>query len=350
MKERYCKKCKEYYVVGEICPKCKTKFRIREIGDEKEEINGIGGWLAFFIFTLFISIIINFIAGIEDVFSVLFDPEILISTKIWLGTLDVLLFVGIISFAVYTIYSFIKLKQNAVSLGKMYLVLLFLTNILAIIFSSLAGIPLAGETSYFDSTSIIFRSLVYSGIWFAYLSWSKRVKTTFPIYHRKTYTIDKILFFGILAIPIAIYLLTLVTLSYSREGSVSKDTTNLIANPLKEEQVKYEPYNEFYKEILKPDYTWYLPIEFKDYPYDIKVDFDIKADRGIDVYFLKSEIDWNIYNQRTDRADEKFSFYEGCKSLGKSSFKGTCVIKNGAGLMVASKGEYTTFTLNLTLW
>lgn len=188
----------------------------------KKEAKGVGGWLSFFIFTLFISVILNVISGIEDVSSVISDPELLFSTKLWLVPLDALLFIGLIGFTIYTIFSLIKLKPNAVSLAKLLLILTFVTNLLLVIFTSVSGEQIP-ESGFIDST-LIFRSLFFGVIWFLYLTYSKRVKNTYPISTRKTYTVDKIMFFSIAAIPIAIYLLAFIGLSHpENKGIVNQE-------------------------------------------------------------------------------------------------------------------------------
>ncbi len=182
--------------------------------DPKEEIKGVEGWLSFFIFTLIVSCVINFIMGIIDVSSIFEDKTLPLTYLYGLAFLDFLYIGGLIGFAIYTIYSFVKLKPNAVFLGKMYLILIFLTNFIGVIFSGVTGEPLANETSFLDSSSMIFRSLIFSVIWFLYLTYSKRVNNTYPKEKRKSYVIDKVFFFCILAIPLVIYLLAFVGTTY----------------------------------------------------------------------------------------------------------------------------------------
>lgn len=163
----------------------------------KEDAKGIGGWLWVFLFTLVASAILNFIVGIADISTVLKSQE---TTQIYnygLAFLDFLYFSGLIGFALYAYYSFVKLKSNAVSLGKMFLILIFLSNILVLVFSKVTGEPLAS------------RSLFYSVIWFLYLTYSKRVENTFPVQNRETYPMDKLYFFTVLAFPFVFYFLAL---------------------------------------------------------------------------------------------------------------------------------------------
>ena len=229
--------------------------------ESKEEIRGVGGWLSFFIFTLCMSIILNFIIGIEDISSVVSDTEVLASTKLWLVPLDALLFIGLIGFTIYTIFSLIKLRPNAVSLAKMLLILTFTTNLLLVVFTSISGEEIP-ESAFIDSASLIFRSLIFSVIWFWYLSVSKRVKNTYPLQTRKTYTIDKILFFGILAIPVVIYFLGFVGLASESSTTMELGESLKIKRTLAENE--YSDGRIFFKNPLnleiQKDYAGVAPL------------------------------------------------------------------------------------------
>lgn len=227
----------------------------------KEELKGVGGWLSFFIFTLVVSIVIDFIVGIEDISSVVSATDILTSSKIWLGTLDVLFFAGIIGFIMYTIYSLSTLKPNAVSLAKMALVMTFTNNLLLVIFTSISGQEIP-ESTIFSNSSVLIRSLIFSVIWFWYLSVSKRVKNTYPPQTRKTYTIDKILFFGILAIPIVIYLIGFIGLAAQNSTVMNISQSFEIKRALVENE--YSDGRIFFKKPLdleiKKEYIGVAPV------------------------------------------------------------------------------------------
>ncbi len=182
--------------------------------EHKEEIRGVGGWLSFFIFGLIVSCVITLIAGISYIPAIFENKVLSLAYLYGLTFLEILYYGGMIGFAIYLIYSLVKLKPNAVSLGKMYLILIFLTNLIGVIFSGTTGEPLASENPFLDSSSMVFRSLVFSLIWFLYLTNSKRVNNTYPQEKRKTYAIDKVFFFSILAIPFAIYLLIFVGITH----------------------------------------------------------------------------------------------------------------------------------------
>ena len=229
--------------------------------ESKEEIRGIGGWLSFFIFSLIASSVLNFILGAIDISSIFEDKTVSLTYLYSLAFLDFLYFGGLIGFAIYTIYSLVKLKPNAISLAKMFLILIFLTNLIGVVFSGVSGEPLAGETSYFDSTSIIFRSLIFSVIWFLYLTYSKRVNNTYPKEKRKSYVIDKVFFFSILAIPFVIYLLAFVGTAY--ESSLNSTIQNIeIKRTLAENE--YSDGRIFFKNPLnleiQKDYAGVAPL------------------------------------------------------------------------------------------
>ncbi|MDD2516045.1 MAG: DUF2569 family protein [Candidatus Gracilibacteria bacterium] len=218
-----CKHCNnELSVDAKFCNKCGKPIKIEK--KEKIEIKGIRGRLSFFLFGLFVSTIINLIVGISAISGMIETTGLPKSWIYSLAFLDVLYFGGLIAFTIYTILAFLKLKENAVSLGKMYLILIFFSNLISVIFSAFTGEPIATETSYLDSSQIVVRSLVYSVIWFLYLIISKRVNNTFPKENRKTKTFDKLFFSAIIAIPIVIYSLGFIGSSIQQESTGQQST------------------------------------------------------------------------------------------------------------------------------
>jgi hypothetical protein len=171
------------------------------------ETKGIGGLLSFFLFSIFVSILINIYAGISDISSISGMADLANSWRFGLIIIDVLYFGGLIVFSIYTILAFSKFKSNAVSLGKMFLSLIFISNLLSVIYSLLTGVAIASETSLIDSGQMVSRSLLFSIIWFAYLSLSKRVENTYPKSQRVSKPIDQFVFGVILLFPIVIFVL-----------------------------------------------------------------------------------------------------------------------------------------------
>ena len=186
----------------------------------KEQLKGIKGWLSFFIFVLVVSQILNLIGGFNDLSSAISTS--LISIVI----LDVLYWIAFIGLGIYTIYSLAKIKKNAVSLAKMYTSLVFLTNLMGVIFSFITNSPLASETSYLNGSTIIIQSLIFGVVWFLYLTYSKRVRNTYPIKERRVYILDKIWFFFILAVPLIIFLLAYIGIAQQSPNITNSSYSN----------------------------------------------------------------------------------------------------------------------------
>ncbi|OGY43146.1 MAG: hypothetical protein A2729_03480 [Candidatus Buchananbacteria bacterium RIFCSPHIGHO2_01_FULL_39_14] len=157
-----------------------------------EEIKRVGGFLLIFILTFLINIYTYIPDTISSIYSIILNLEIIFSFKLWLIILNALISTSIIIFTIYTIFSLIRLKPNTISLAKMTLVLIIISNSLFAIFS----------TSFSDQMGSILISLT----WLLYFNFSKRVKNTFPPEKRKVYTVDKIIFFIAVIILIASYI------------------------------------------------------------------------------------------------------------------------------------------------
>lgn len=210
----YCSKCGEKNEVGaNFCKGCGQKI-IREIKGNKENIEsssiglkdkkvvedennksfkGIEGWLQFFVFSLFISIVLVSIGAVQDISMILSIKGL---SSEWMYNLigfDILYFSAVILFIIYVIQSFIKLKPNAISLAKMYLVFLFINNVFNFLFWTSAE-----SLFWTNNESNILRSIVWAIIWFLYLTYSKRVNNTFPKKERVIKLFDKIYFIFLL--------------------------------------------------------------------------------------------------------------------------------------------------------
>jgi hypothetical protein len=97
---------------------------------------------------------------------------------------------------VYTIYSFVKLKSNAVFLGKMYLITLFVSLFIIFLSSILTSSTkiLTGQTSLKEGISILLSALIFFIVWMLYFTYSRKINTLFPKQSRKINRIDIILF------------------------------------------------------------------------------------------------------------------------------------------------------------
>lgn len=161
-----------------------------------KENSEIRGWLSFFLFTVFLG---GLFSALYPIFT--FDPSEYDGSS-FLALADVGLGVMMLGLACYTIYSFIKRQPNAVFLAKMYVVVVFVSNLLLLI---------EGDFSDYGLGSLpkILRSLLWSIIWFVYLLYSKVVEEVVPKEYRKLkntdlYILATFIFFPLVCIAIEI--------------------------------------------------------------------------------------------------------------------------------------------------
>ena len=115
--------------------------------------------------------------------------------------------------AAYTVYSFYSYRHNAVTLGKIHLILVFIENLLILI----VGYFEEGNVGGIGSDNRAIAGITSSGIWFAYLCLSKQVNELFPKEKRTLYKRDKYLFWIIIGVP-CLYLLLIA--GYAIKGGI----------------------------------------------------------------------------------------------------------------------------------
>lgn len=143
----------------------------------------IKGWLIFFLFAIIVGGPASFIYSIAS-----FKLEDY-GGSYYLGSVDILIGVFLLLIAIYTFYGFVSRKPNAVFWGKIYVILIFVTNILSLI----------GVEDNVRNDKFVIRGIVWAIIWFLYLTFSKQVKTIIPPTYRKIAKSDKgILLSGVL--------------------------------------------------------------------------------------------------------------------------------------------------------
>ena len=148
----------------------------------------IHGWLGFLLFSM----------GLGGVFSAIypiFTYNVEEYGSHFLALTDVFLGVMLLALAIYSIYAFLKKKPNAVYLAKVYIIAVFVSNIIAL---------LSGE---FEETGIgsmprLIRSLIWSIIWFLYLTLSEQVKNIIPKSYRKLFSHDYYITAAFVIVPL----------------------------------------------------------------------------------------------------------------------------------------------------
>ena len=130
----------------------------------------VRGWLSFFLFVVGFGSLFSLIMSIVGFSSV---DNVGFITCLFSG-IDILFSLGLVALAGYTIYAFLYIRPNAVFLGKLYVIIIFISNMLVL---------LSGEMpdTGWDSLPQVVKALVWSFIWFSYLCVSRQVENLFPL-------------------------------------------------------------------------------------------------------------------------------------------------------------------------
>lgn len=116
-------------------------------------------------------------------------------------------------------------------------------------------------------------------------------------------------------------------------------------------KVETEPIPFYFSEntTISPYYSIYYNL-YDSYGYlsgePIMINYGIKSERGVYVYFVKSEHDWDK-SVRLDRARESFKYF--CKGRG-SNLKGNCNITSGGLVITNSQGEFIDISIDLEIY
>lgn len=156
----------------------------------------IQGWLSFFLFTVVAG-------GLLSVVYPLFTFNLAeYDNNIFLALADPLF--GLMSFllACYTLHAFVNRQPNAVFLAKMYIIAVFASNLLALIGGEY-------EPTGFGSAPRLVRSLIWSGIWFAFLLNSNNVEEVCPKEYRQKKNLDIYIAIAFIAFPLLIVAISL---------------------------------------------------------------------------------------------------------------------------------------------
>jgi hypothetical protein len=185
-----------------------------EKSDAKEE--KIHGWLSFLMFAIGLG---SLIAVFYNFYSMSFsdyDTEQGYAMQMFGFISGIILEVGIFAIAIYTIISFYQYKPNAVALAKIYVIAVFVTNLIGL----LSG-ELESNGTSLGSVGGAVRSLIWGIIWFVYLSQSEQVKTLFPKENRKLYKRDKIILVSIFT-PLIIWFISVFAFAFGQSFVTQK--------------------------------------------------------------------------------------------------------------------------------
>lgn len=158
----------------------------------------IHGWLSFFLFVVGLGAAITVVVSIADFSLDAYDTGGGAFLAYFIALVDIVYTLGIGGLAIYTILAFLNKRSNAVFLGKSYLIVIFLSNVLLL---------LGGDYDDYGLGSFpqIMKALIWGVIWFVYLCLSGQVSDLFPKEERKILSRDKYIVGSLMLTPVILW-------------------------------------------------------------------------------------------------------------------------------------------------
>lgn len=158
----------------------------------------IHGWLSFFLFVVGLGAAITVVVSIADFSLDAYDTGGGVFLAYFIALVDIAYTLGIGGLAIYTILAFLNKRSNAVFLGKSYLIVIFLSNVLLL---------LGGDYDDYGLGSFpqIMKALIWGVIWFVYLCLSGQVSDLFPKEERKILSRDKYIVGSLVLTPVILW-------------------------------------------------------------------------------------------------------------------------------------------------
>ena len=154
-----------------------------------KENTEIHGWLSFFLIALGLGGVVS--AG-YSIYSLNIDDY---AGNIFLICADVIPGLSILGIALYTTYSFVNRRPDAVFYGRVYVLVILVTNIFSVCMGEF-------DNHGLNTLAHAIRGILWSIIWFLYLHFSNLVKEVIPKEFRKVKIVDWIVVACIVGLPI----------------------------------------------------------------------------------------------------------------------------------------------------
>ena len=160
----------------------------------------IHGWLSFFFFAIIVGGLVSAIYPI-----VTFNAADY-AGNFCLGAVDIVTGLILLAVAGFSVYSFTNRKPNAVFWGKIYVALVFLTNL----FLLMGG---ATEENGLQSATQVVRGIIWGIIWFLYLTFSDQVQEVIPKSFRKISSTDWAMVAASVLLPVFLFVVGLAQIN-----------------------------------------------------------------------------------------------------------------------------------------
>ena len=184
-----------------------------------KQTTSIGGWLSLFLFVVGLGSLVSAVYPIITFDIAEYDGSYLLaSCDVFLGFMC--LFIGI-----YTIYSFVQRKPNAVFVAKIYVVLIFGMNLTNLITGGL-------ETGNgIGSANQVVKGVIWGVIWYLYLIKSKKVAEVIPHDFRSRKSFDYYIICVLVILPVIILTVGLHKAFADNESRRAEMIENVVLAP-----------------------------------------------------------------------------------------------------------------------
>lgn len=160
------------------------------------------GWLLLFFVSIFLGGLLSVVNSFKNYDNADYGGSI------WFGVGDIFIGISLFAIALYTIYAFIQRKSNALFYGRLYCLLVLISNIIVAISGDL-------ET---NGIMEAVRGIIWSIVWFLYLLLSDQVERVIPKSFRKVKKYDWIILAVLIIIPIICIVVGVTNINY-KDGS-----------------------------------------------------------------------------------------------------------------------------------
>ncbi|MDD5177885.1 MAG: DUF2569 family protein [Candidatus Nanoarchaeia archaeon] len=271
-----------------------------------DDVKGIGGWLLLFV------IILTIIQPVYLLVDVVANPSFYSYSSGVYNLASLLWVFGIIIWSLVMGISIWNKKEKAIIWAKEFLIV---SLVIGVVFTFLyAGLYTLEEQDILFVE--LFRSLIFFGVWFSYLSVSKRVKKTF----KKTKIEWKRLGMVFLIVLGALFLISMVSSLFPQ---------NIETAGFKVAGIPQEITQEY---TLDAEMVQYHKFADQDIITDSIITFE--SNYPISVFLVKSENDFNNFIKGLN-----YEIYEGCLVEERTSGEIRCTISSG-GIVVWNYNLY----------
>jgi Protein of unknown function (DUF2569) len=152
-----------------------------QVPESPPQVQGVGGWLALFIFGLVVGGPLITVYKLSEEYRNFIPAGGGSPGGLLIVGTDISISSAITAYGIYAGVSLFRGKPKAVTAAKRFLITLFIYSVLIVLLVILAGVLDPNQKTDTESLGASFRGLLYVLVWYSYLKKSKRVAATYPV-------------------------------------------------------------------------------------------------------------------------------------------------------------------------